>query len=213
MTTTEPPASSATTENGVKVVLAEYEQLKKEQGLRIGIRDGLPYVAFAAKFAAFGGSARYGLAVLLVLPLVNVALSNKYLANDAKVTELRNYFQQTSAPHLRRHVPPGTPVLGWEGYHVTDVDRRRSRMLWHAVADLATFCLPGTAGLATYLPQAAGQPAAMNVLAYIEIVLMAAVTWRLLREAVPAIRHACTVPEKPREEDPNPCPTSSTPES
>lgn len=133
------------TELVLKIVLAEYDQIKNEQRARIQHRDGLVYTVLTALGAlAVGALQLHAPAILLVSPWVALILGWKYLANDEKISAAGWYVQNTLAPQLEAAagLSPNT-LLGWETAHRVGIFRPARRYAQCAV-DLATFCLlPG----------------------------------------------------------------------
>lgn len=117
-------------------LLAEYEQLKREQQQRIGFRDNLIYATLAAlagvTYAAVQGDGRPYL-MLLAAP-VCIVLGWTYLANDYAISNIGRYVRDHLAPRLG-----GDGVFGWEIAHCCD-PRRRTRKRLQLAVDLLTFC-------------------------------------------------------------------------
>jgi hypothetical protein len=176
MTTPQPPKF-----NAADVVLAEYKALKDEQRGRMGVRDGLPYVALGAAIAALGVAARLGPSVLLALPPAAVVLGWTFLANDQKVSEIGLYIRTELAPYAAEHSPAGTLAFGWEAFHRTG-QRRRTAKICQLLVDLAAFCVTGVAALAGYWTQADARPLPVAV-TVLEAVATTGMAYQIVRHA------------------------------
>jgi hypothetical protein len=133
------------------ILLAEYERLKEEQRVRIGVRDNLIY----ATLASLAGVVVVTLTghghpdLLLLAAPVCVVLGWTYLANDQKVSAIGHYLRTQLTPALTTLTTPDVPVLAWETTHRQDA-RRTSRKRLQLAVDLLTFCLPGLAAVALH---------------------------------------------------------------
>lgn len=148
----------------LQLLLTEYERLKEEQRVRIGVRDNLIYATLASLagvvVAAVTGRGHPDL-LLLATP-VCLVLGWTYLANDQKVSAIGHYLRTRLAPSLTTLTPPGTPVLAWETTHRTDPGRTSRKYLQLAV-DLLTFCLPGLAAVTLHWRYGHHTPALLAV--------------------------------------------------
>jgi hypothetical protein len=134
-----------------KVLLLEYEYLKKEQVSRIRVRDNLLYatlVALAAVLAAVI-NAHGQFNFLLLLPPVSLILGWTYLINDEKISAVGSYIRVVLTPRVE-DVIGGYDVFGWETAHRTDA-RRRLRKILQLVVDLMAFCFLPLAALVTFM--------------------------------------------------------------
>ena len=130
------------------ILLAEYDQLKREQHNRIRTRDTL-FVSMLAVIAALAGATtqtgHYEL--LLLLPPAAAIIGWTYLANDQKITALGDYIRNHLAKQLSAEVD-GNPVFGWE---ICRHDpRRATRKRFQLAADLLAFCGAPFLALAIY---------------------------------------------------------------
>ena len=161
------------------VLLAEYEQLKKEQQGRLAIRDGSAYAglgAQAAVVAAVVSGQSPGL--LLLLPPVVFLLGWTRLTNDRKVSSIRRYVREELAPGLAALVGEGSPVLfGWEA---ADEPRRTVHKGGQLLADLLAFVVLPLAALVAYLVAARG-PVPLGMVAGVEAVLLAGLAAEVVR--------------------------------
>lgn len=132
-----------------KLMVTEFEALKREQAARIGTRDNLVYAAFAAMglVVAAGLRTASGASLLLLLPPVVVVLGWTRVANDVKVTHIGQYVRGDLSRRLEAIT--GEAVFGWEHAHRSD-SRRRLRMVCQTVADLVLFGAAPLVALAIY---------------------------------------------------------------
>jgi hypothetical protein len=172
------------------VVLAEYKALKDEQTKRMGVRDGLPYVALGASIAALGAAAKFGPSVLLALPGAAVVLGWTFLANDQKISQIGRYIRSQLASYIAEHVADVAPVFGWETFHRGEPCRRTNKIC-QLLVDLAAFCGTGAAALAGYWTQSAARPVPVAV-SVIEAAATAGLAYRIIRSA--DIRSAVPTP-------------------
>lgn len=128
-----------------KILLAEYEHLKKEQIVRIKYRDYLLYANLVAAAAVIAATVRDTsnyqhpqVSFLLLLPVVSVILGWNYVVNDEKVSAIGRYLRSEVVQRLSA-LAGGVPVLGWEETHRGD-SRRRSRKVIQLVIDILAFC-------------------------------------------------------------------------
>jgi hypothetical protein len=131
-----------------KVLVVEYEALKREQAARIGTRDNLVYATLAAMGLVLAAGLRAtSPAGLLVLPPVVVVLGWTRISNDVKVTHIAGYLRREVAPRFAAMT--GQTALGWEQAHRAD-RRRNLRMVCQTVADLVLFTAAPLAALVAY---------------------------------------------------------------
>jgi hypothetical protein len=167
----------------LKIMLAEYERLKEEQRVRIGVRDNLIY----ATLASLAGVAVVALTgpghpdLLLLAAPVCVVLGWTYLVNDQKVSAIGHYLRTQLAPALATLTTPDTPVLAWETAHRTDA-RRTSRKRLQLAVDLLTFCLPGLAALTLHWHYGHHTPALL-VIALAELLTILILATQITRYA------------------------------
>jgi hypothetical protein len=129
-----------------KLLVTEYEALKREQAARIGTRDNLVYATLAGMGLVAAVGLRQGspASLLLWLPPVVVVLGWTRIANDIKVTHIARYLRCDVA--ARFTVLTGEPALGWEQAHRGD-RHRLLRMVCQLVADLVLFVAAPAAAL------------------------------------------------------------------
>ncbi|MFF4827532.1 hypothetical protein ACFY20_31920 [Streptomyces sp. NPDC001312] len=135
-----------------QLLLAEYEQVKQQQGARIiGFRDNLIYATLGVMAAVIGSTLARGghLEMLLLLPSLSVALGWTYLVNDEKISAVGRYIRDDLSPRLKELTSVQTDVFGWESAHRRDA-RRRSRKRFQLAVDLMTFCGAPLVALAVY---------------------------------------------------------------
>jgi len=133
------------------ILLAEYENLKREQAQRIGFRDNFIYVNLAVIAIVGGTVAQSGQLVgLLAITPATAVLGWIYLMNDRMVTEMGAYIRDSLDTRLAAAVQsPSGPLFGWE--HDRPDDRRRTtRKRVQLAVDLGTFCLPGLIAILVY---------------------------------------------------------------
>ncbi len=167
-----------------EVHLAEYDRLKQEQLVRIGMRDNLLYatLAVAVSTVAISLSGATGRAVLLALPLVCVVLGWTYLVNDQKVSAIGRYLRHDLAEHLAAHCDARAgSLLRWETVHRGDRDRRR-RKTGQILVDLLAFCLTGALAIAGYLLLAGSVAWPVIILCTAEAATLAVLGFELVRQ-------------------------------
>jgi hypothetical protein len=127
--------------------MLEYQQLKEEQRLRIGIRDHLIYATLGVLAMAVGGVVQLDSPKLLLLtPPACMALGWTYLVNDDRITALGRHVQTVIGPQLAQLLDAGIPVFGWEAAHRND-HWQRTRKRCQLAVDLLIFCTPALAAL------------------------------------------------------------------
>ncbi len=152
----------------LELLRSEYEQIKLEQGQRIGFRDNMIFV----HLVAFGGVASWVLTnldkpyvpqALLIIPWVCLVLGWTYLVNDHAVLRIGKYIRQvlekralefrsgnaveyTEDDNVRRTI---SDVFGWEPFHRMD-KRRHWRKRFQFIVDALTFVAPGGLALGGY---------------------------------------------------------------
>lgn len=171
--------AARSSELAVRVMLAEYEQLKDEQVARIGFRDNLIYAVLIASAAVGSAAAARGGGYLLLLPPPAVLLGWTYLVNDAAVTAIGRYLRDQLGPALTA-AGAGQAVFGWEQARL---DRHRAvRKRFQLAADLLAFSVLPAAALAVYW---AGGPWPVPLVAVsaAEAALLAALAWQITRHA------------------------------
>lgn len=138
----------------VGVLLQEYGALKSEQAQRIGFRDNMLYVTIGA----VGGVVSVGLGIggagalpeaFLLVPWVTAILGWTYLANDQKITAIRQYVEGSLEPRLRGLLGTNEVLFRWESFHRQD-KRRRQRKWIQLLIDLSTFVFSGVAALGAH---------------------------------------------------------------
>ncbi len=165
-----------TTEQPVlEVYLREYEKLKEEQTSRIGFRDNLLYVTLTlfGALVAFALSNPDFIHGLLVLPWVCLILGWNYLANDEKISAIGRYIRNDLTNKVNEMLEPphkGT-TFGWEIAHRSD-PRRGRRKIEQLMIDLIAFVLSGLTAVVLYLLLAPQLPAAIWIVALIDIILL-----------------------------------------
>ncbi|XVQ82301.1 hypothetical protein ACQP2K_25965 [Microbispora siamensis] len=129
------------------LLLAEYEQLKEEQRLRIGTRDNLVYATLCTLGLAVGGAMGMGRAeMLLLVPPACLALGWTYLSNDDRITAIGGHIRAVIIPELVRLGLPPAAIFSWEPRHRGDARRRRRKGIQLAV-DLLVFTGPAVTAL------------------------------------------------------------------
>lgn len=138
------------------LLILEYERLKEEQKVRIGMRDNLIYVTIAAMAVVVAAVLPAGgqPELLLLLPPVAFLLGWTYVANDEKISAIGRYIRERLAPKLAELTGGDVAVFGWETAHRADA-HRVSRKYMQLGVDLTAFCLAPAAALAVYW---AGRP-------------------------------------------------------
>lgn len=154
-----------------KVLISEYEALKREQAARIGTRDNLVYATLAAMglVVAAGLQEHSPAGLLLVLPPVVLVLGWTRIANDVKVTHIGAYLRREVAPRFAAMT--GETALGWEHAHRAD-HRRPLRLVCQTVADLVLYCAAPLAALIAYWLTGPWNPALFGV-SLAEVLLVA----------------------------------------
>jgi hypothetical protein len=124
-------------------LLLEYEQLKEEQRLRIGIRDHLVCATLGVLAMVVAGVVQLGVPqLLLVTPPVCLALGWTYLVNDDRITAIGRHVQTVLGPQLTGLLKAELPIFGWETLHRKD-RWRCARKRGQLAVDLLIFCTPG----------------------------------------------------------------------
>lgn len=146
-----------TQEQLFSIYLSEYEQLKAEQGQRIGFRDNLLYVTlglFGAVFSYAVSDPKHAYA-LLVLPWVSFIMGWTYIMNDEKISTLGTYIRQQLEPQIKQLIQiSNRDLFGWEYGHL-NTKWRNQRKIFQLFVNLLTFCLSGLAALAVFWFKAA----------------------------------------------------------
>lgn len=142
--------SATATERAFTLALAEFTELKQEQRLRIGTRDGLLYATLAALAGVLGATftSRYA-ACLLLAPPVCLILGWTCNANDVSISAIGAYLSTILEPRLRALADVTHPVFGWELAHLDGPDyklRKRGQLS----IDLMTFVLSPAAAIVGY---------------------------------------------------------------
>jgi len=144
--------------NSARLMMLEYEHIKQEQRLRIGIRDNLLYASLASMVAVIATSAAANdRAFLLSLPPVSVILGWTYLVNDEKISAIGRYVRTDLGPRLTALTDEGVPPFGWETAHRSD-PRRVTRKYGQLTVDLLTFCLLPAIALCAFWLSVADAP-------------------------------------------------------
>jgi hypothetical protein len=171
----------------VDVLLQEYAALKAEQLARIGTRDNLLYATLAAFAGVLAAALTSGQpACLLLVPPAAVILGWTYLANDVKISAIREYIRTELARRMDA-LTGGTGAdplpFGWEFAHLADpmYDARRAG---HLAVDLLAFTVAPAAAIVvcglTYTgPVLAG--AAVSLTAVCEAYGVAALALQIIR--------------------------------
>lgn len=171
--------------------MAEYQALKAEQLARIGTRDNLLY----ATLAVIGGVLAAALtarqaACLLLVPPACVILGHTYLANDAKISAIREYIRTGLAPQLDAlagRTRGGPLPFGWEFAHLDDPDYN-ARRAGHLVVDLLAFAASPAAAIIVCLAAYTGS-ALTAAAAFLTALLEAAGTAWLARRIIRCYQH------------------------
>jgi len=154
-TRTEQPIAIEPTpdDTTLRVMLAEYAELKHEQCARIGFRDNLVYatlvgVATVLAFAISNDGSTIG---LLVLPVGTFILGSMSVTNDAKISAIGDYVGE----ELRNRIVtlPGSMthlLFAWETDRRNAPGRGRRKIL-QLVATMATFVAPGFVAIIGYI--------------------------------------------------------------
>jgi hypothetical protein len=138
----------------VDVLLAEYAALKGEQLARIGTRDNLLY----ATLAVIGGVLAAALtsrqsACLLLVPPATVILGWTYMANDLKISAIREYIRTRLGPQVD-YLDCG-PAFNWELDHLAD-PTYSARHVGHLAVDLLAFAVAPAAAIVVCLAAYSG---------------------------------------------------------
>lgn len=142
----------------VRVLLTEYEHVKREQSMRIRTRDHLFIATLTAAAAIITTmvSTRDQFELLLLLPPVAVILGWTYIANDEKISSIGSFIRFSLAPRISALLDPKISkssgeanVFEWETAHRID-ERRRGRKVIQLVIDLSAFVLLPFAGLVVF---------------------------------------------------------------
>jgi len=157
------------------VYLQEYEKLKDEQTQRIGFRDNLLYVTLGVfgTVVTFAVSNKANYYALLVIPWVCLILGWTYLVNDEKITALGRYIRLTLVEKIKQHTgnTDTESIFGWEIAHRND-QRRKRRKIEQLIIDEITFVFSGIAGLVAFWLLVSQPHWAIQVLCWIELVLL-----------------------------------------
>ncbi|MEV6527248.1 hypothetical protein AB0M43_35495 [Longispora sp. NPDC051575] len=119
-----------------ELLVLEYQHLKEEQRMRIGIRDNLIYAtlgSIAAVVVVALQSER--VSFLLLVPPVCLILGWTYHVNDDRITAIGNHIEQAL---VTRFAAEDSAVFSWERSHRADAGRRR-RKIWQLCVDLLTY--------------------------------------------------------------------------
>ena len=157
------------------VYLQEYEKLKDEQTQRIGFRDNLLYVTLGVfgTVITFAVSNKANYYALLVIPWVCLILGWTYLVNDEKITALGRYIRLTLVEKIKQQTgnTDTESIFGWEIAHRND-QRRKRRKIEQLIIDEITFVFSGIAGLVAFWLLVSQPHWAIQVLCWIELVLL-----------------------------------------
>ena len=153
-----------------ELLKAEFDRLKAEQTQRIGFRDNMIFVQFAAVGAitswVFTNLERpTSIYALFIIPWVCVALGWTYVVNDHMISRIGRYFRWVMEPRARKLTnldvielsekdSSGKPIVidevfGWEPFHRVDSGRWSRKRIQLAVDEL-TFFLPGLVALCAF---------------------------------------------------------------
>lgn len=132
------------------VLIAEYENLKKEQSARISARDRLPCATLASLAGTIAATVegRGRSALQLVLPAVCAVMGWTYVVNDENISALGRYLREQLTPRIALLVGEAG-VLEWEQTHRTDWHRRSRERLQMAI-ELMTLVLPACCAVIAY---------------------------------------------------------------
>ncbi len=159
----------------LEVYLQEYEKLKDEQTQRIGFRDNLLYVTLGVfgTVITFAVSNKANYYALLVIPWVCLILGWTYLVNDEKITALGRYIRLTLVEKIKQQTgnTDTESIFGWEIAHRND-QRRKRRKIEQLIIDEITFVFSGIAGLVAFWLLVSQPHWAIQVLCWIELVLL-----------------------------------------
>ncbi|HEY9739706.1 MAG TPA: hypothetical protein V6C90_04370 [Coleofasciculaceae cyanobacterium] len=157
------------------VYLQEYEKLKDEQTQRIGFRDNLLYVTLGVfgTVVTFAVSNKANYYALIVIPWVCLILGWTYLVNDEKITALGRYIRLTLVEKIKQQTgnTDTESIFGWEIAHRND-QRRKRRKIEQLIIDEITFVFSGIAGLVAFWLLVSQPHWAIQVLCWIELVLL-----------------------------------------
>jgi len=172
------------------VLMAEYRALKAEQPSRVGTRDNLLYATLASVGGVLAAAltARQAACLLMVPPACTV-LGWTYLANDSKISLIREYVPSVLAPRLA--ALDAGPAFGWESVHLADPLYAARREI-HLGVDLLAFAVTPAAALAMALPAYSGPAAAaaaVTLTGLAEAAMTAGLAWWIVR----CHRHPVTV--------------------
>ena len=169
------------------VLLAEYAALKAEQLGRIGTRDNLLYAVLGVIGAVLAAAltARQP-ACLLVIPPACVVIGYTYLANDAKISAIREYIRGGLAPRLDA-LTGYAPSFGWESAHLAD-PQYGPRKGGHLAVDLLAFAAAPAAAVIMCVALYSGPFLAVAAVFLTALTETAAVVW-LARRIVRGYRH------------------------
>jgi hypothetical protein len=160
----------------LEVYLKEYEKLKEEQAQRIGFRDNMLYVTLGVfggilSFAITGKNNYYA---LFVIPWVCLILGWTYLVNDEKISAIGRYIRLTLVEKIKEqtsYTDDVESIFGWEIAHRSD-QRRKRRKIEQLIIDEITFVLSGVVALLAFWFLVSQPPLAINILWWIELVLL-----------------------------------------
>ncbi|MDI6103338.1 hypothetical protein QLQ12_32490 [Actinoplanes sp. NEAU-A12] len=164
------------------LLTVEYERLKEEQKVRIGMRDNLIYVTLASMAAVIAAMIQAGgrPGYLLLLPPVTFLLGWTYLANDQKISDIGRYIREQLGPRLTTLAGDDVSVFGWETAHRAGPGRAR-RKLTQLLVDLMAFCLAPLVGvIAAWIN---GElPRLLFAVSVVEVALLALLAASIVRE-------------------------------
>lgn len=159
----------------LEVYLMEYDKLKEEQAQRIGFRDNMLYVTLGVFGAvlSFALSQKINYYALLVIPWVCLILGWAYLINDEKISAIGKYIRLTLVEKIKELTGSTNTesIFGWEIAHRSDQHRRR-RKIEQLIIDEITFVLSGIVTLIAFWFMVSKPPLAINILCWIELVLL-----------------------------------------
>jgi hypothetical protein len=164
------------------LLVVEYERLKEEQKVRIGMRDNLIYATLATMAAVIVATLQSdgGPALLLLLPPAAFLLGWTYLANDQKISDIGRYIREHLGPRLTRLAGGEDRVFGWEAVH-RDGSRRAGHKVMQLFVDLVAFCVAPLAGV--IVAWASGDlPRVLVALSIAEVALLALLAAYIVRE-------------------------------
>jgi hypothetical protein len=172
-------------------LMAEYAALKAEQLARIGTRDNLLYATLASVGAVVAAAltARQAACLLMVPPACTV-LGWTYLANDSKISAIREYVRSVLAPRL--DALGAGPAFGWESAHLDDALYAARREV-HLAVDLLMFAVTPAAALLVCLDAYAGGPEITSMVLFLTGLSEAGMTTGLAWWIVRCFRHPAAV--------------------